>query len=255
MSTPEKWVAGTLPKRGALPRRKAPAHGAKLVERLTRLHQRNLAGRPLAVALAKRLGEPTATRHAGQVWRTLAITLGIAGGIFGLVLGQFLLLLSGVVLVAAGGLLFWRGRNNARHSGDFFAEVAGEAASLDSYIDEVLPELPEAVVSALSILKELLAEVVARMGNRDQAGVIPIDEQFFIRELMTRYLRDACESYLAVRRANRDYSPLADQRTPEASLVAQIDVLQARVRSVLAVIATSEMEKLARHEAFIATKR
>lgn len=257
MTTPEKWAAGTLPKRGAVAKRKSSSStpGGRLAQRVARLQHRALVGRPLATALGARIGGPATKRSPMSAWGAVAMTLGLAGGVFGLVLGRPFVLLSGAMLGCLGGLLFWRGSRNGQNGDNFFSSVGAEAALLDGYLDDVSPELPQPVASALAELKKSLVDVVEGMGDAGRAGAIPVDEQFFVHELMGRYVRDACDGYLAVLRATRGI-PLSDEgRSAEASLLAQIDVLHGRLKNILAMVASAEVEKLARHQAFIETKR
>ena len=254
MAAPEKWVAGTLPKRGAAARQTSQP-SAKLAQRVARLRQRSLAGRPLAVALEGRGRWTARSRNVGLAWGIVAATLGLVGTLVGVITGRNYLLIAGAIVLGIGGVLFHRGSRGAVDDHDFFAGVGREAAMLDGYLDGVLPQLPQAVVLALARLKERLAKVVERMGDKERASVISVEEQFFVRELITRYLRDACNSYLAVIRATQE-APLAiGERSPEASLLAQIEILDTRLKSILTVVAASEVDELAKHEAFIETKR
>lgn len=256
MSIPDNWVAGNLPKRGAAPRRKSAQQGPLLARRIARLQQKNLAGQPLAAVLDGRVEKTGRLNGGSLVWGTIAVTVGTSAAILGLILGQPLALISGTLLLGLGCFLFLRNKTGNRSGNDgYFASVRSEAATFDAYLDGILPGLPLAAVPQLARIKELLADIVERMCSQSRAEGIPAEEKFFVLELMSRYVRDACDSYLAVAQAAREVDVSMGEKTPEESLLSQLEILDGRLKNILALAATSEMERLVRHEAFIKTKQ
>lgn len=251
----EKWIAGTLPKRGAAQRPRLPSHGSALVKRVMRQHSRQMAGQPLASVLDGRLARTNLPYPGVPIAATVTIALGLVGALIGLALGRLILLLPGLLLLGGGCFLLWRGKRQNRRGVDCEAGIREDAARFDAYLDRVLPELPAEAGTALRQIKVQLAAVLVHLGDRERAGAIPIEEQLFVRELIVRYAPDVCDSYLAVVRLNREVPRLAADPAPAESLLAQIAMLSGRLTSILGMMAAGELEKQALQEAFIATKR
>lgn len=247
-----KWVAGELPSRRTGRARKAGAKpGGVLAKRLLRINNRTLLGRPLAHTLQKATGKrrrPSPKLLGGVL---------VAGGGCALLATAvaaeppIALLAAGLVGIAAGALMLWR-RERAAAQPSFPLQLRDHAAALDRYLDEVSPKLPRNAVAAIASTKETLARVLAALSAEDVG--IPAEESFFVSELVSRYLPEACRHYVAAAEAIGANAVFEDGSRAEESLCRQLEVMNSRLQRILAMVAAARTEELARHEAFIRTK-
>lgn len=252
----DKWVAGVLPSPRA-PRRPPPATAPQadsiLAQRLLRANKKRLVGRPLTVALRDATGARPALppKLLGGVLAAGGSALVAATVIAEL---PVVLAAAGIGAIAAGLLALWRAKPPSAHAG-FARQLRDEAAMLDVYLEQVSPNLPPLALATLAQIKEALARVLAALtAAADAAADLPAEESFFARELVARYLPDACRHYLAATEAAGGKGVLEDGRSADDSLCRQLDVLHARLEKTLAMVAAGKAQKLANHEAFIRTK-
>ncbi|MEF8734936.1 MAG: hypothetical protein V5B40_24435 [Candidatus Accumulibacter meliphilus] len=256
MADQKKWVSGSLPKRGSARTAKPAAYGAAVTERLLRTQQRRTVGRPLATAIDREADAGRGLRPALlSIPGLIAMAIGVLGGLLATV--QASLPLAGLAIVSfAGGLgLVMRARAARRGRSGKAADISKDAAKLDTFLAQVAPRLPHDAARSLAGLKETLARAVDVLANEQKALVVPVEEQFFVREIIARYLPDMCRHYLSVRDASKGLSVRPGEKTPEESLQNQLDVLHGRLRKVLELAAADEVRKLANHETFINSKR
>ncbi|KFB69615.1 hypothetical protein [Candidatus Accumulibacter vicinus] len=248
----DRWVAGELPAR-ALPRRRQspPLPSTRLIERLERANRKHLVGRPLTAALRAGAGKPGEPPPL--------VLLMLIGGIGLLVSALFasatiVLAAAGVVALAAAAALWWRHRAASRYDSltqlGYAGELQRDAECFDDYLEEVSRHLPQAALTTLARTKETLARVIAALAAADLA----IEETFFVREMVARYLPDACRHYVEATAASGGCVVLEDGSTAEQSLCRQLDMLHARLEKTLARIADGRAQALARHETFVRSK-
>ncbi len=161
--------------------------------------------------------------------------------------------------LAAAAALWWRHRAASRYNSLTQAGYAGElqrdAECLDDYLEEISWYLPQAALTTLARTKETLARVIAVLAAADlDATDLAIEETFFIREMVARYLPDACRHYVEATAASGGCVVLEDGSTAEQSLCRQLDMLHARLERTLARIADVREQALARHETLVRSK-
>lgn len=219
-------------------------------------NRKHLVGRPLIAALragAGKTGEPPPF-----------VLLMLIGGIGLLVSALFasasiILAAAGVAALTAAATL-WRwhraaSRYNSLTQVGYASELQRDAECFDDYLEEVSRHLPQAALTTLARTKETLAMVIAALAAADLDAIdLAIEETFFIREMVARYLRDACRHYVKATAASGGCVVLEDGSTAEQSLCRQLDMLHARLDRALARIADGRAQALARHEAFVRSK-
>lgn len=253
----DRWVAGELPTRASPRRRQSPPPpSTRLIERLERANRKHLVGRPLTAALRAGAGKPGEPPPL--------VLLMLIGGIGLLVSALFasatiVLAAVGVAALAAAAALWWRHRAASRYHSltqvGYAGELQRDAECFDDYLEEVSRHLPQAALTTLARTKETLARVIAALAAADLDAVdLAIEETFFVREMVARYLPDACRHYVEATAASDGCVVLEDGSTAEQSLCRQLDTLHTRLERTLARIADGRAQALARHEAFVRSK-
>lgn len=253
-----RWVAGELPVR-ASPRHRQPPllpTSTRLIERLERANRKHLVGRPLTAALRAGAGKPGGPPPL--------VLLMLVGGIALLVSAPFssatiVFAAAGVAALAAAAALWRQHRtascdNSLTRVGDA-GELQRDAECFDDYLEEVSRHLPQAALTTLAQTKETLARVITALAAADLDSIdLAIEETFFVREMVARYLPDACRHYVEATAVSGGCVVLEDGSTAEQSLCRQLDLLHARLERTLARIADGRAQALARHEAFVRSK-
>jgi hypothetical protein len=255
MADQKKWIRGTLPKRASARTAKPAAYGAAVTERLLRTQRRQAVGRPLATAIALDASADRDLRPALSIPGLIAIAIGIPGLLLAAVQASLPLATLSTLSFAGGLLLVMRARSARAGRSGTAADICRDAAELDAFLAQVSPRLPDDAARSLVGLKETLARAVEVLANEQKAIAVPAEEQFFVREVIARYLPDACRHYLSVIDASKGLGLRSGERTPEQSLQNQLHVLHGRLRKVVESAAADEVRKLANHEAFINGKR
>ncbi len=253
MASDKQWIRGTLPRRGSARKLPPTPYGARLTERVQRGQRKQAIGRPLAVAIGGQAAATRGMRQAPSIPGLVAMAAGLAGSVLAAVQGSLLLAALATAALAAGLCLCLRAAGAGRHGK--VGDIARDVAELDALLNRVSPALPQDALRSLAAMKETLARVIEILTNEQRARAVPAEEQFFVREVVSRYLPDLCRHYLSVRLAAQGLDVRHGERTPEELLLSQLDVLHGRLRRVLALAAADEVEKLALHEAFIKAKK
>jgi hypothetical protein len=146
----------------------------------------------------------------------------------------------------------WQRRAHRATQNGCAGELTRDVALLDAYLAKVSGDLPPAALGALAAIKETLARAIVALADSD-ASDIGVEETFFIQEMVTRYLPDACRHYVEAARAAGGVRE--EGSTAEQSLCRQLEILHARLQRTLTGIAASKARALANHEAFVRTKQ
>jgi hypothetical protein len=184
---------------------------------------------------------------------------GLAAGIglltAGVVFVQGWLVAAGCGLVGIGAVALARGSAARPRRAASTPGLQQETAAFDAYLQDIAGKLPEDALLRLAGIKDTLAYLLPAFEDQTFAGSIPQEEQFFVREVMARYLPDACRHYVSAVGAGGMDVRLEDDRSADESLHSQLDILHARLERTRALVAAQHARRLAQHEAFIETKR
>lgn len=249
-----QWVSGELPARSSSRRRPLvrPAENGVLAERAQRVRNQALVGRPLSSVLRD-------TANSQQP-SPLIILLSIAGVAL-LVLAAFSslpLLVGGAGLSALlTALTLWKRQRSSLPSlqVDLSGQLSSDAARLDDYLMKISGDLPPAALTAVAQIKETLRQLMSLLPSEGGAHIdLPGEEMFFINQLVSRYLPDACCHYLDARRG-AIHARNETAASLEISLNRQLAILHERLRKTLNVISEQHAQALSRHEAFLNSKQ
>lgn len=255
MPKDDKWVQGTLPARPSLRGDSRRKPSAALMQKVARAYNKNLVGRPLTAALhgpsPLRNGKSWAHGLFGVICLAMGLGLMVSGAIF----TQLWVLVAGAGVVVIGGALLLRSRISRPQPLALVGDLNQEAKALDAYLNEISPYLPRSALASLARIKETLARILATFADGTTIIDASPEDQFFIREMVARYLPDACRHYLDVVRTADGHVPLENKRDVDESLCGQLDILHGRLEKMLVTIVAAKAQKLATHEAFIKTKQ
>lgn len=254
MSSGNKWIGGTLPKRPAPRNVKAQRFGAKLTERVERARQRQALGRPLATVIH---AAHTATpgRRTSFLAATLVLATGVVGGIFSIIQGSLIAAGAAFSAILAGAAWLSLGYRRKALPEALGTRLASDAAELDTLLSRVSPRLPDDAVRILAETKTTMRRVVETLANEHHATAVPPEDLFFVHQAVARYLPDACRHYLSVIDLGRGLDLPKNDRAPEQLLHEQLTVVNERLRGILTYAAADRAQTLADHAAFIETKR
>ena len=167
------------------------------------------------------------------IFGAIGMAMGLALILGGTILAEVRLLEVGGVAAAIGGLLFLLKPSARPETSAHAGDMSQEAEALDAYLDEVSPRLPQPALASLARIKETLARVLPALADETKNVDVPAEEHFFAREMISRYLPDACRHYLDVVSATGETAMLDDERTAAESLGRQLDVLHTRLEKTL----------------------
>lgn len=123
-------------------------------------------------------------------------------------------------------------------------------AALDDALAQLAPQMPAAALRQLADLKDS----VARLARHPVAEVhLAFDDRMYVLECVRRYVPDALQAWLAVPAARRA-QPLAQGRSADALLQAQLALLQRGLAQREARLASGGAEALLQHERFLRGK-
>jgi hypothetical protein len=249
-----QWVSGELPTRAPARRRppSPPAVHGVLAERVQRVRQQALIGRPLSTVL----NATAKTRQPSPLMILLSIS-----SVAVLVLAAFStqpLLISAAGLAALGtALALWHQRRSSPPSSllDIHGHLTRDASQLDEYLKKISGELPPTALTTIAQIKETFRRLLSHLPSEGDSNIdLPGEDMFFINQLVSRYLPDACRHYLEARQGiihSRDGMP----ESLDDSLNRQLAILQERLLKTLQVISEQHAQALSRHETFLNGKR
>lgn len=255
MSNDDQWVRGTLPARASLREDSRRKPSATLIRKVARVYHKNLVGRPLTMALRGPSPLNDGKNRANGLFGMICLAMGFGLMVSGAIFTQIWVFATGAGVVATGGALFLRNRIARRQPFALTGGLNQEAETLDAYLNEISPHLPRSALASLARIKETLARVLTASADGATATDVSPEDQFFIREMVARYLPDACKHYLDVVRTTDGHIPPENRREVDQSLCDQLDILHGRLEKIQATIVAAKARKLASHEAFIKTKQ
>ncbi len=225
------------------------------MRKVARAYHKNLVGRPLTMALRGPSLSNDGKNWANGLFGIICLAMGFGLMVSGAIFTQVWVFVAGACITAMGGARFLRNRIARRQIFALTGDLNQEAEILDAYLNEISPYLPRSALTSLAQIKETLARVLAAFADGTTVIDVSPEDQFFIREMVARYLPDACRHYLDVVRTADGHIPLENRREVDESLCGQLDILHGRLEKMLVTIVAAKAQKLATHEAFIKTKQ
>jgi hypothetical protein len=188
-------------------------------------------------------------------------TRNIAGCV--LAIGGLGLLFGGVIhdywwTIVAGlygaGAIGWPQRDWAQTALQTDLSVGQLAQQLRRLVDSVAPGLPKDALGPLRSIQNTLGELLPRLQDLSDRGVISGRDSFTVIETVRRYLPDTLAAYLRLPKYYAQMQTLADGRTAAQTLLEQLQVLDSSLKNVAKSAFAGDAEALVTNGQFLQNK-
>ncbi len=241
-------------------------------ERINPVVQERLAAKWASQQLKGRFGAPLVEQlHllARPAQTPAMIPLFITGGVVSAVSAvslllaaiQHSLLLAGagtLALVGGAGLMFFSRRSRALHEPESPVATAlfddTSLLAFDRALESMAAEAPDAVVTALTAIKQQLARIAQQAANAPVGEHFTMDDRLYLTELMRRYLPDSLHAYLMVPKEQRSTQVLEQGETALSLLLDQLQLLGTELDKREQKLTKSRAEHLLRQQRFLESK-
>jgi hypothetical protein len=154
----------------------------------------------------------------------------------------------------AAGVLGWPRDDLARTAER--TELSGEmlAQQLSKLVDSVAQGLPKQSLDRLRSIESTLTDLLPRLQELRDRGVITAKDSFTVVETVRRYLPDTLGAYLRLPRLYARMQALADGQTASQSLLNQLTVLDNSLKDVARSAFAGDAETLVANGKFLQNK-
>jgi len=128
------------------------------------------------------------------------------------------------------------------------------AQQVRKLVDSVAKGLPREAVAVLQSIQATLQELLPRLREMQDRGVISARDSFTVTETVRRYLPDTLGAYLRLPKLYAQVQTLADGRTASRTLLDQLHVLDSSLKEVANNAFAGDAEKLIVNGQFLQTK-
>jgi hypothetical protein len=188
-----------------------------------------------------------------------------AGNIAGclLALGGLGLFFAGIIhaywwAIIAGlygiGVLAWP-RNNLAEMAES-TELSNDllAQQVRKLVDRVVSGLPKNAVECLRSIEGTLRELLPRLQELHERGIISAKDSFTVTETVRRYLPDTLAAYLRLPKLYAQMQPLADGKTASQTLLDQLRVLDTSLKHIAKNAFDGDAQTLVTNGQFLQSK-
>jgi hypothetical protein len=136
------------------------------------------------------------------------------------------------------------------------AELSTEmlAQQVRKLVDSVAKGLPKEALDVLHRIESTLTELLPRLQEMQDRGVISAKDSFTVVETVRRYLPDTLAAYLRLPRFYAQMQTLADGRTASQTLLDQLRVLDSSLSEVAKSAFTGDAQALVTNGQFLIAK-
>lgn len=128
------------------------------------------------------------------------------------------------------------------------------AQQVPRLVDSVAKGLPKEGVDVLRSIQATLAELLPRLNEMSDRGVISPKDSFTVLETVRRYLPDTLAAYLRLPRMYAQVQSLGDGRTASQVLVDQLKVLDGSLKEISKSAFHGDAEALVTNGRFLQSK-
>jgi hypothetical protein len=128
------------------------------------------------------------------------------------------------------------------------------AQQVKRLVDSVAGGLPKDSLDCLRSIQATLSEVLPRLQQLRERGVISPRDSFTVTETVRRYLPDTLGAYLRLPRLYAQMQPLADGRTASETLLMQLRMLDGSLKNVAQSAFAGDAERLVKNGDFLRNK-
>ena len=152
------------------------------------------------------------------------------------------------------GALGWPQRNLAETALRTDLSVGQLSQQLRKLVDSVAPGLPREALGPLHSIQDTLTELLPRLQDLSDRGVISAKDSFTVIETVRRYLPDTLAAYLRLPKYYAQMQTLADGRTASQTLLEQLQVLDSSLKNVAKSAFAGDAEALVTNGQFLQNK-
>jgi hypothetical protein len=200
-----------------------------------------------------------------SISQRLQLFLYSPGNILGCVLamGGLGLFLGGVIdtfwwAIVAGlygaGVLVWPRNNLAETAQQTELSTELLAQQVRKLVDSVARGLPKDALDSLHSIQATLSELLPRLHELRDRGIISAKDSFIVVETVRRYLPDTLAAYLRLPKFYAQMQALADGRTASQTLLDQLRVLDTSLKDVAKSAYAGDAETLVSNGQFLQNK-
>jgi hypothetical protein len=128
------------------------------------------------------------------------------------------------------------------------------AQQVRKLVDSVSKGLPAEALTELHEVEATLTELLPRLREMQDRGVISAKDSFTVVETVKRYLPDTLGAYLRLPKLYAQMQTLADKQTASQLLVSQLKVLNESLKEIARNAFAGEAEKLVTNGRFLQAK-
>jgi hypothetical protein len=128
------------------------------------------------------------------------------------------------------------------------------AQQVRKLVDSVAKGLPNTAVDMLHSIEGTLAELLPRLKEMQDRGVISAKQAFTVLETVRRYLPDTLAAYLRLPRLYAQTQTLADGLTAAQALLEQLKVLDSSLKDIAKSAFTDDAEALITNGQFLQSR-
>ena len=152
------------------------------------------------------------------------------------------------------GVLGWP-RNNLAQTAERTELSAAELAQhVRKLVDSVASGLPKEALECMRSIQATLTELLPRLNELRDRGVISAKDSFTVVETVRRYLPDTLAAYLRLPKFYAQMQPLADGRTASQTLLDQLRVLDSSLKGISKSAFAGDAEELITNGHFLESK-
>jgi hypothetical protein len=152
------------------------------------------------------------------------------------------------------GAIGWPQRNYAQTALQTDLSAGQLAQQLRRLVDSVAPGLPKDALGSLRSIQDTLGELLPRLQDLSDRGVISGRDSFTVIETVRRYLPDTLAAYLRLPKYYAQMQTLADGRTASQTLLEQLQVLDSSLKNVAKSAFAGDAEALVTNGQFLQSK-
>jgi hypothetical protein len=250
----QRYASGSGPvnRRTALPKSTPPVMHEAIRQKLARNAAQLSLGPPLAhLAVPAAAPKPTKTTIALAVGLALSASGGVLASVQASAAGMAASALSGGVVAAYA----WVRRRKSPRLLTSCALDREVLAALDTTLANAAPQLPEATLATLLVLKSTIARVVPLLNTLVPGANFTQDDRHYVIELVRRYVPDSLAAYLHVPAAQRNMAGANGEPSALDLLNGQLALLQTELSSREQLLVQGTHAALQQQDRFLQSKR
>jgi hypothetical protein len=152
------------------------------------------------------------------------------------------------------GVLAWPRNDLARMAERTELSTEMLAQQVRKLIDSVAQGLPKEALECLRSIQATLSELLPRLQELRERGIISAKDSFTVVETVRRYLPDTLAAYLRLPKFYAQMQTLADGRTATQTLLQQLQVLDTSLKDIAKSAFAGDAEALISNGQFLQDK-